>query len=131
MTPHLLYLNREGSTLSIFSGKLNKLRTFALVFMFAGLALMYIGYAFFAGYFGNFLKNSIAFMTTTIIIGFFLIMISTIIYATTGMISQTSTQVVCPTCGKVTKMLGKTDHCMFCNQGITLDPNEATDRQSR
>ncbi len=30
-------------------------------------------------------------------------------------------QVICPSCNKTTKMLGRVDICMFCNETLTLD----------
>ncbi|MEW9106076.1 DUF2614 family zinc ribbon-containing protein, partial [Paenibacillus sp.] len=32
----------------------------------------------------------------------------------------------CPECARQTKILGKTDRCMFCRTILTLDPNKAT-----
>jgi len=31
-------------------------------------------------------------------------------------------QVVCPNCGKHTKVLGRVDMCMYCREPLTLDP---------
>ena len=50
---------------------------------------------------------------------------SLIIYFWAGMLSTSAVQVDCPECGKLTKMLGKTDRCMFCHTILTMDPNKA------
>ncbi|MNY58487.1 hypothetical protein D3C86_1948270 [compost metagenome] len=47
------------------------------------------------------------------------------IYFWAGMLSTTAVQLECPECHKLTKMLGKTDRCMFCKTILTLDPTKA------
>ncbi|HEY9582292.1 MAG TPA: DUF2614 family zinc ribbon-containing protein, partial [Savagea sp.] len=47
---------------------------------------------------------------------------STVIYAWIGMLSTKAVQVVCPSCGKPTKMLGRADMCGHCREPLTLDP---------
>ncbi|MDP4163608.1 MAG: DUF2614 family zinc ribbon-containing protein, partial [Bacillota bacterium] len=37
-------------------------------------------------------------------------------------IRQPKTGGFCPNCGKPTKMLGRVDMCMYCNEPLTLDP---------
>ncbi len=49
------------------------------------------------------------------------------IYFWAGMLSTSATQLECPECGEVTKMLGTTDRCMFCKTILTLDPAKATE----
>jgi Zinc-ribbon containing domain len=39
------------------------------------------------------------------------------------MLSTKAVQVTCPSCGKTTKILGRVDMCMYCNEPLTLDPN--------
>jgi hypothetical protein len=47
------------------------------------------------------------------------------IYFYAGMMSTSVKSIVCPECGKATKMLGKTDRCMYCKTMLTLDPTLA------
>ncbi|CFJ43668.1 Protein of uncharacterised function (DUF2614) [Mycobacterium tuberculosis] len=91
---------------------------------------MYTGYAFFAGYLdfipllGPLLKGSHIFMTLLLIIGFLLTMASTVLFMISGMVSTSAPQVSCPSCQKVTKMLGKDDACMFCGQPLRLEDEQ-------
>ncbi|NGQ97356.1 hypothetical protein G3578_19645 [Brevibacillus sp. SYP-B805] len=100
--------------------KIKRLRTWANWNIGLGILLMYIGYAFFAGYLGSFLEKNYLFMTILLIIGFFMTMVATVLFMISGMISMTAPQVECPSCGKVTKMFGKEDACMFCGQPLAL-----------
>jgi hypothetical protein len=100
--------------------KIKRLRTWANWNIGIGILLMYIGYAFFAGYLGSFLEKNYLLMTILLIIGFFMTMIATVLFMISGMISMSAPQVQCPTCEKVTKMLGKEDACMFCGQPLAL-----------
>lgn len=109
--------------------KIKRMRTWANWNMLIGIGLMYLGYAFFAGYLGSFLKGSYLFMTGMLVLGFLLMMVSTVLFMISGMVSTTSPQVQCPTCGKVTKMLGKEDACMFCGQPLTLHDEERPQQQ--
>ncbi|OIJ14292.1 hypothetical protein BKP35_06930 [Anaerobacillus arseniciselenatis] len=95
-----------------YSSKINKLRTIALALVFIGIFIMYGGL---------FLQASPLFMTLLMIIGFLCIILSTVVYFWVGMISTKTVQVVCPSCGKKTKMLGRVDACMYCNEPLTLD----------
>lgn len=108
--------------------KIKRMRTWANWNMGVGILLMYLGYAFFAGYLGSWLKGSYIFMTCLLLIGFIGMMVSTVLFMITGMISTTSPQVQCPSCGKTTKMLGKEDACMFCGQPLFLDEEESMEK---
>jgi uncharacterized membrane protein (DUF485 family) len=108
--------------------KIKRMRTWANWNMGVGILLMYLGYAFFAGYLGSWLKGSYLFMTCLLLIGFIGMMVSTVLFMITGMISTTSPQVQCPSCGKTTKMLGKEDACMFCGQPLFLDEEESMEK---
>jgi hypothetical protein len=101
--------------------KIKRLRSWGNWGMGIGIVLMYVGYAFFAGYLGTWLKDSYVFMTIMLIIGFMLTMGSTVLFMISGMVSTSAPQVECPACGKVTKMLGKEDACMFCGQPLRLE----------
>lgn len=47
---------------------------------------------------------------------------STVVYAWIGLLSTKAVQVECPNCHKHTKVLGRVDMCMYCNEPLTLDP---------
>lgn len=100
--------------------KIKRLRTWANWNMGVGILLMYLGYGFFSGFLGPWLKGSYSFMTVLLLIGFLLMMVSTVLFMISGMVSTTSPQVECPSCKKVTKMLGRHDACMFCGQPLSL-----------
>ncbi len=72
-------------------------------------------------YGGIYFQASPFIMTSFMVIGFVSILISTFVYFRVGIISTKTVQVVCPGCGKVTKMLGKVDACMHCSEPLTLD----------
>lgn len=92
---------------------------------------MYIGYAGFAGYLGGYIESfGMIFFSLTLVLGMLLIIGSSIMYMWVGMLSTKAARVECPSCKKVTKILGTTDQCMFCKQTLTFDPNVATDMQN-
>lgn len=57
------------------------------------------------------------------LLGLLSIVASTIVYFWIGMLSTKTVQVVCPNCGKHTKILGRVDMCMYCKEPLTLDKN--------
>ena len=96
-----------------YKNKINKIRSFALALIFIGFVIMY-GAIFFR-------ENQllvIIFMT----LGLLAIIGSTFVYGWIGLLSTRAVQVVCPNCGKHTKVLGRVDMCMYCNEPLTLDP---------
>lgn len=95
-----------------YSSKINKIRTFALSLIFVGFIVMYIGIFF---------RNSPIVMTIFMLLGTIFIIASTVVYFWIGMLSTKTVQVVCPNCGKYTKILGRVDLCMYCNEPLTLD----------
>ncbi|MCR2821975.1 YgzB family protein [Lederbergia panacisoli] len=97
-----------------YSSKINKIRTFALSLVFIGFIIMY---------FGIFFKNHVVIMTIFMILGLLAIIASTLVYFWIGMLSTKALQVVCPNCGKPTKILGRVDMCMHCREPLTVDPN--------
>ncbi|WP_078552181.1 YgzB family protein [Bacillus alkalicellulosilyticus] len=97
-----------------YSNKINKIRTFALCLVFAGIIVMYVGIFF---------RTSALLMSLAMILGMLLIIGSTVVYFWIGMLSTKTVQVVCPNCGRHTKMLGRVDACMYCNEPLTLDPS--------
>lgn len=56
------------------------------------------------------------------LVGAIAMLASMAIYFAAGMMSTSATVVMCPECGKPTKMLGKTDRCMYCKTILSLDP---------
>jgi xanthosine utilization system XapX-like protein len=97
-----------------YSSKINKIRTFALSLIFIGFIIMYVGLYF---------RESPILMTIFMLLGFLGIIASTVVYFWIGMLSTRAVQVSCPNCKKTTKVLGRVDMCMFCNEPLTLDPN--------
>ncbi|MFE8700547.1 YgzB family protein [Cytobacillus sp. FJAT-54145] len=97
-----------------YSSKINKIRTFALSLIFIGFIVMYGGIFF---------KSSPILMMTFMLLGMLCIIASTVVYFWIGMLSTKTVQVVCPNCARQTKMLGRVDMCMYCNEPLTLDPN--------
>ncbi|WP_141434346.1 YgzB family protein [Bacillus sp. 03113] len=96
-----------------YSSKINKIRTFALSLIFIGFVIMYVGIFF---------RKFPFVMTSFIMLGMLSIIASTIVYFWIGLLSTRAVQVICPNCGKNTKILGRVDICMFCNEPLTLDP---------
>ncbi|MED1420213.1 MULTISPECIES: YgzB family protein [Bacillus] len=97
-----------------YKSKINRIRTFALSLIFIGFLIMYIGLFF---------RNHPLIMTIFMMLGFLSIMASVVVYFWIGMLSTRAVVVVCPNCGKQTKMLGRVDMCMYCREPLTLDPS--------
>ncbi len=95
-----------------YSSKINKIRTFALSLIFLGFIIMYVGLLF---------KNWPIVMVLFMVFGLLSIIASCVVYFLIGMLSTKAVQVVCPSCQKVTKMLGRVDICMYCREPLTLD----------
>jgi hypothetical protein len=109
----------------LFSGKLNKLRTLALGLVFIGIAVMYLGYVGFAGYLGALLTHNMVIMAIFLVLGLFCVIGSSVMYMWIGIVSTKAVQVYCPSCNRVTKIVGIKDECMFCKQRLSLDPKDA------
>ncbi|MDR9749215.1 YgzB family protein [Paenibacillus taichungensis] len=109
------------------SAKINAFRTWGLLLTMLGMGLMVLGTAgiVFWGHAGK------VFAAVGLVIGLIAMMASLAIYFWAGMLSTSAVQVDCPECGKLTKMLGKTDRCMFCHTILTLDPNQANTTSSQ
>lgn len=97
-----------------YKNKINRIRTFALALIFAGVVIMYIGIFF---------RKYEIIMVIFMLLGVLAIIASTIIYAWIGSLSTRAAQIVCPNCGKETKMLGRVDMCGHCREPLTLDPS--------
>ncbi|SDJ12179.1 DUF2614 family zinc ribbon-containing protein [Natribacillus halophilus] len=93
--------------------KINRIRTFAMALIFIGIFIMYIAIFVFSG--------SPILMSIAMIIGFLSVMSSTLVYLWIGMKSTKTVRVQCPNCEKHTKILGRVDACMHCNEPLTLD----------
>lgn len=98
--------------MGINSSKINKIRTFALSLVFLGFAIMYLGIVF---------KSHPLLMTIFMVLGILSIGASMVVYFWIGMLSTKMVQVICPSCCKPTKVLGRVDICMHCNEALTVD----------
>lgn len=96
----------------VYSSKINKIRSFALILVFVGILVMYGGLL---------VKNIEWLMFTFFIIGVLFVLSSTLVYVWIGMLSVRALPIICPNCEKPTKMLGRVDACMHCKQTLTLD----------
>lgn len=98
----------------VYSSKINKIRSFALSLIFVGFIVMYGGI---------FTKNIPWLMGIFFTLGVLFIILSCIVYFWIGMLSTKAVPIVCPSCDKPTKMLGRVDACMHCKQPLTMDKN--------
>lgn len=96
-----------------YSSKINKIRTFALSLIFIGFIVMYLGIFF---------RENPILMTIFMMLGLLSVIASTVVYFWIGMLSTRTVQVICPNCQQPTKILGRVDICMHCNEPLTLDP---------
>ncbi|MGP4042577.1 YgzB family protein [Gracilibacillus sp. D59] len=95
-----------------YKSKINKIRTFALALVFIGFIIMYVGLIF---------KDIEWLMLIFMILGTLAIIFSSVVYFWIGMLSTKAIPIICPSCEKPTKMLGRVDACMHCKQPLTLD----------
>ncbi|RKN71824.1 DUF2614 family zinc ribbon-containing protein [Paenibacillus ginsengarvi] len=112
------------------SSKVNEFRLWGLLLTMGGMALMIVGLAgivFNWGTIGKIIAG--IFM----VIGMIAMLGSMAVYFWAGMMSTSAVPLQCPECGKVTKMIGKTDRCMFCKTILTVDrryaPSEKSDNE--
>jgi len=96
----------------VYSNKINKIRSFALILVFAGIALMYVGIL---------VKKIPWLMAVFFILGVLSVVFSCVVYLWIGTLSIKAVPVICPNCEKPTKMLGRVDACMHCKQPLTMD----------
>ena len=96
-----------------YKNKINRIRTIALALVFVGVVIMYVGIFF---------RKYEIIMLIFMLLGVLAIIASTIIYAWIGSLSTRAAQIVCPSCGGQTKMLGRVDMCGHCREPLTLDP---------
>ncbi|WP_010651432.1 YgzB family protein [Oceanobacillus massiliensis] len=96
----------------VYSSKINKIRSFALILVFGGILLMYAGI----------LTKSIEWlMVLFFLLGVLMVVLSCAVYVWIGTLSLKAVPVICPSCDKPTKMLGRVDACMHCKQPLTMD----------
>jgi len=95
------------------TSKVNRFRNFALILVFLGVGIMYLALLFRAHPWVS---------VILMIIGFLFVLLSSGVYLWVGMLSVKVVQVICPNCGNLTKVLGRVDLCMSCNEPLTLDP---------
>lgn len=96
----------------VYSSKINKIRSFALILIFGGILVMYVGLL---------LKKIEWLMLVFFILGVLMILLSLVVYLWIGSLSLRALPITCPNCEKPTKMLGRVDACMHCKQPLTLD----------
>lgn len=103
------------------TAKIVAFRTWGLLLTIIGMMLMVLGTAgiVFWGQAGKIVA------AIGLIIGLIAMMGSLGIYFWAGMLSTSVKTIECPECHKPTKMLGKTDRCMFCRTIMTTDINLA------
>lgn len=105
------------------TSKVNEFRLWGLLLTLIGMGFMIFGTA------GILLWGSSGkvFAVIFTILGMISMLGSMAIYFSAGMLSTSAVVLECPECHKQTKMLGKTDRCMFCKTKLTLDPRQATE----
>lgn len=104
--------------------KISRLRTWGLALVFIGMLVMNLGLAGVVFDFGKLGEYAGYFF---LIIGLIMVLSSMAIYFYAGMISTSAEVVYCPRCGKATKIVGITDHCMYCHTTLSFDPKYASE----
>lgn len=94
------------------SRRVSRIRNFAIALVMLGFIIMYAGIYF---------HEHKIIMIIGLLIGAVLFVVSTLIYSYIGMLAINQIRVTCPSCQKETRMLGKVDLCMHCNEALTLD----------
>ncbi|WJH37143.1 DUF2614 family zinc ribbon-containing protein [Paenibacillus aurantius] len=105
------------------SSKVNEFRLWGLLLTMIGMLIMIVGLAGIVFNWGTFGRILAAIF---LVLGMISIMGSMAVYFWAGMLSTSAVSLECPECGRMTKILGKTDRCMFCKTILTLDPSAAT-----
>ncbi|MGN7455534.1 YgzB family protein [Paenibacillus pasadenensis] len=105
------------------SSKINEFRLWGLVLILVGMGVMILGTAgiVFWGQTGKVVA------AIFMVIGMIALVISVGIYFWAGMLSTSAVMLICPECGRQTKILGRTDRCMYCKTILTLDAERATE----
>lgn len=103
------------------SSKINEFRLWGLVLTLGGMGLMILGTSGIVMWGQSAKPFAAVFMA----IGMIVLLGSVGIYFWAGMLSTSAVMLQCPECGRQTKILGKTDRCMFCRTVLTLNQEEA------
>lgn len=108
------------------TSKVNEFRLWGLALTMLGMLVMVAGTAgvVFWGPKGQWIAG------VFLILGMIVLLGSVAVYFWAGVLSTGATVLECPECGKQTKMLGKTDRCMFCKTILTFDPAYAKQHQT-
>ena len=104
--------------------KIYAFRLWGLWLMLAGMGIMILGLLGIVlgwGLAGQIMASIFMLLGGVAMIG------SLAVYFYAGVLSNQASVIVCPNCQKTTKMLGKTDRCMFCKTVLTFDPSQATE----
>ncbi len=105
------------------SSKINEFRLWGLLLTLIGMGIMILGTAGIL-FWGQGAKWIAAIF---LVIGMISMLGSIAIYFWAGILSTSALMLNCPSCGKATKMLGKTDRCMYCKTILSVDPKYAPD----
>ncbi len=108
------------------SSKVNEFRLWGLVLIMAGMGIMILGTAGIV-YWG---PKAQWVAGVFLILGMVAMLGSVAIYFWAGILSTSATVLECPECGRQTKMLGKTDRCMYCKTILTTDPAYANHHEN-
>lgn len=103
------------------SSKVNEFRLWGLVLTMVGMGVMILGTAGIV-FWGQKAQWIAAIF---LILGLITMLGSMAIYFWAGVLSTSAIVIQCPECDRQTKVLGKTDRCMFCKSILTLDPSYA------
>lgn len=109
------------------TSKINEFRLWGLLLTMGGMALMIVGLA---GIVFNWGQAGKVIAAIFMIIGMIGMLGSVGVYFWAGMLSTSAVTLECPECGKVTKMLGKTDRCMFCKTILSFDSRYSSEQPS-
>lgn len=103
------------------SSKVNEFRLWGLVMTLAGMGIMILGTAGIV-FWGPRAQWAAG---VFLVLGMISMLASMAIYFWAGILSTSAIMLECPECGRQTKILGKTDRCMYCKTLLTLDPSYA------
>lgn len=117
----MLYNTYEVSILKA-TNKIKRIRGYALIMLFAGLIVMYMGVFF---------VQIPWLFATFILLGIIPLLLSVAIYFWVGVVSTRTIVVTCPNCEKHTKILGHVDFCNHCNEPLTIDKSLEGEEFSR
>jgi cell division protein FtsW (lipid II flippase) len=104
------------------SSKINEFRLWGLLLTLGGMGLMIFGTAGLLIWEGDVGRIIVMIF---MVLGMLTMLGSMAIYFWAGILSTSAIILQCPECGKQTKILGKTDRCMYCKTILTLDAQYA------